>query len=202
MWSAKHARRSYDTILKSFVSSEILDFLLSFALHSYLLKQEKGVNKEFSHRGSAVCLFRFLSAERTAGRLLRKFPRRINKQVIMIAFFVFLCSLSQIGLQPARNTQFLDCFFFCFPVVQIYLGKYNFACWRKPWKGHILVIWVWLILRIMKTAYIWFVKEHCFFNSSSDCLFKISNIMGTGFNSFAIDEICVCMKFYLFSLWR
>ena len=46
------------------------------------------------------------------------------------------------------------------------------------------------------------VMEHYFVNSSREYLFNISNITATGFNSFAIDEICTGTKLiYSFSLW-
>lgn len=59
------------------------------------------MNKEFSHRFSEEVLFASFNFCRVRARpcgLVRKFSRRTHKQVIVIAFFVFLCSLLQIGL--------------------------------------------------------------------------------------------------------
>ena len=90
-------RRSYD-----FQSSELFDFLFVIALHSYLIKQEKGMNKEFSHRysrGGAVLSAFFVGCARGRVVLCENFlVLRTHKQVIMIAVFVFLCSLLQIDL--------------------------------------------------------------------------------------------------------
>lgn len=62
------------------------------------------MKSEFNHRfpGEVLASFKdqllILSGERGREVVVWKFSRRTHKQVIMIAFFVFFCSLLQIGL--------------------------------------------------------------------------------------------------------
>lgn len=96
--SAMHAM---EVLWLLFQSSELFDFLFAIALHSFLIKQENEMNKELCDRFSEVLFasikdhLLMLGAHSSGWP---KFSRRTHKQVIMIAFFVNLCSMLQIDL--------------------------------------------------------------------------------------------------------
>lgn len=175
-------------------------FLFSFALHSFLIKQEKRMNKEFSHWFPDKALFASCRVRARPGGPVRKFSRRTPTS----DYYRFLC----IPLLFVTNWFITSV---KYPIFRLFFFRL-FSCRANiSWQIILLVeegpvkvasaLWAWLILRNNEICVHMFVMEHYFVNSSREYLFNISNITATGFNSFATDEICTGAKLYLFSLW-
>ena len=136
MWSAMHATEVSWLNLKIVCVLRAVRFLFSFALHSFLIKQEKRMNKEFSHWFPDKALFASCRVRARPGSPVRKFSRRTPTSdydcflCIPLLFVTnwFITSVKYPIFRQIFSSVFLSC---------KYILANNFACWRRSSKGRI-----------------------------------------------------------------